>query len=55
MAIGKRNIPKEKPQAVTDPNLIPKDGIKEVSNIITEPEKSAIVDTYRVPSTPLLQ
>tara|TARA_Y100001956_G_scaffold20934_1_gene20550 strand:+ start:5607 stop:6959 length:1353 start_codon:yes stop_codon:yes gene_type:complete len=55
MAIGKRNAPKKEPEVVTDTNLVPKDGIKEVSNIVTEPEKTAIVDTYRVPSSHLLQ
>ena len=39
MAIGKRTKPVSVDEPVTDPNLVPKDGIKEVSNIVTEPEK----------------
>ena len=55
MAIGKRRPRIEEPEKVTDVNLIPKDGIKEVSNIVTEPEKTAIVDNFRVPTSHLLQ
>lgn len=54
MAIGKRTKPESVDEPATDPNLVPKDGIKEVSNIVTEPKKTAIVDNYRVPSSHLL-
>lgn len=54
MAIGRRDKPATPDEPVTDMNLVPRDGIKEVSNIVTEPEKTAIVDTFRVPSSHLL-
>lgn len=55
MAIGRRDKPATPEEPITDPNLVPRDGIKEVSNVATEPEKTAVVDTYRVPTSHLLQ
>ena len=53
MAIGGRKTIKI--ETPTDINTVPKDGIKEVSNILTEPDKSAVVDNFHMPSTYLLK
>lgn len=54
-AKGKDKVTFKTPKVPLDPLVKPQDGIKEASNLVTEPSRTTVVDLERVPLTHLLQ